>query len=136
MSESCTINATVLQAVVAHATREQPRECCGILLGRDASIVEAVPVENIAGSPNRFLLDPKGHIETQREARRRGLDLLGFYHSHPHSAPVPSVTDVNEGTDDGALHLIVGQQDGQWSVRIFRLAGGVSREVAVTTDRG
>ena len=48
-----------------------------------------------------------GQLGEQR-ARETGLDLLGFYHSHPHSVPVPSPTDLAESTYPDALQIIVG----------------------------
>ena len=74
---------------MAHARAEAPAECCGMLVGRDASIDEAVQAKNIGAGPTRFLVDPKDHIDARRAARRRGLEVLGFYHSHPHSPAWP-----------------------------------------------
>ncbi len=43
---------------------------------------------------NRFMLDPRTHIRLQREARERGLSIVGFYHSHPTGSPQPSAFDA------------------------------------------
>ncbi|PYR25582.1 MAG: hypothetical protein DMF98_11715, partial [Acidobacteria bacterium] len=65
-----------LEAVVAHARAEAPRECCGLLLGRPDSVSEAVAARNIAAMATRFLVDPQDHINTLRAARGRGLEIL------------------------------------------------------------
>lgn len=128
-SDSCTITKGALDAILAHAAREQPGECCGVLLGQRLDIVDAVPVRNAADSPNRFVLDPKGHIDARRAARHRGLVVVGFYHSHPRSAPVPSATDLAEAFDHESLQLIVGRTGAAMEGRVFRFDRGVAVEI-------
>jgi proteasome lid subunit RPN8/RPN11 len=95
-------------SIISHATETAPAECCGLLLGRCTSIVEARPTRNAAGNPIRnYLIDPHEHFTIIREARRSGLEVLGAYHSHPQSRAVPSETDRAEGFSD-FLFLIVG----------------------------
>ena len=130
--DSCTITRGALDAILAHAERERPRECCGVLLGQGVAIVEAVPVGNIAESPARFELDPRGHIDARRAARRRGLVVVGFYHSHPRSAPVPSGTDLAEAFDDESLQLIVGSVGAVMVGRVFRFDRGAALELPLT----
>ena len=101
------IRHAALDVIVAHARAEAPAECCGMLVGLDASIDEAVRARNIAASPTRFLIDPKDHFAARRAARRRGLEVLGFYHSHPHSPAWPSPTDVTEAAYPDSVYLIV-----------------------------
>jgi proteasome lid subunit RPN8/RPN11 len=118
----CTVRAGVLEAVVAHALGARPSECCGILLGRDDEIVEAVRTGNLAESVNRFLIDPKDHIDARRAARDRGLDVIGFYHSHPSSTGEPSATDLAEASYPDHLYLIVGLASSPPDARLYRLA--------------
>ena len=84
--------------VIAHAREMAPAECCGLLVGSAREIVAAVRAANLADNPSRFLIDPKDHIRARREARARGLDVVGFYHSHPHSDARPSPTDLAEAS--------------------------------------
>ena len=103
-----------------HAERAKPGECCGVLVGRGDEILQAIAARNLADHPNRYLLDPADHIAIRRRARAAGLAVIGFYHSHPHSAARPSATDQAEATYPDHLYLIVGADD----VRLFRLTGG------------
>jgi proteasome lid subunit RPN8/RPN11 len=125
----------VAAAIVAHARREQPRECCGLLIGsadsgdRAATVVEAYAVRNLADDPNRFLVDPRGHIDGLRSARARGLDVVGFYHSHPHSPAQPSARDREEGAYSGPFYVIVSLAQEPPDLRLFRLEGGEFLEV-------
>jgi proteasome lid subunit RPN8/RPN11 len=115
------IAARVLDTIIDHARVTVPRECCGILLGRfeDDEIVQAVAAANLAASPNRYEIDPRDHIAARRIARQSDLTILGFYHSHPHSAPEPSETDLAEVTYRDAFYLIVGRTGESWEARLF-----------------
>lgn len=121
MTEIVTIAASVLEAIVAHARREQPAECCGLLIGAGLAVSEAVAARNRAAAPTRFLIDPKDHIDARRDAHRRGLEVVGFYHSHPHSEPQPSETDRAEAGYRDHLYLIVSLTAEPPAARLFRL---------------
>jgi proteasome lid subunit RPN8/RPN11 len=124
----------VVDAIAAHALREAPRECCGMLIGSGASVTEAAPARNLAEKPTRFLIDPQDHIDAIRGARQRGLAVLGFYHSHPHSPAVPSATDRAEAAYPGDLYLIVSLSDDPPELRLYRLTDGNFRELAFVTS--
>lgn len=96
-------------------------------------MVDGIPTGNIADSPTRFLIDPKDHIDGRREARCRGLDVIGFYHSHPHSPARPSQRDLDEAGYPDHLYLIVGMHVDPPEIRLFMQDGGNFREVAVVT---
>jgi proteasome lid subunit RPN8/RPN11 len=94
--------------MIAHARQQSPDECCGLLLGQTGRIADAVAVTNVAHDPRRrYVIDPREHLRVVREARTRQLDVIGAYHSHPRSAPVPSATDAAEAFS-GFVFLIVG----------------------------
>jgi proteasome lid subunit RPN8/RPN11 len=80
----------------AEGERCFPGECCGVLLGSGSLIREAMPVEN-AREPeeqyHRFRIEPDDLLAAERTARSRGLDILGFYHSHPDAPARPSEYD-------------------------------------------
>jgi desampylase len=95
-------------SIVAHARHASPEECCGLLLGNGDRIVDATPVPNTALDPVRhYLIDPRSHFEVIRDARRRALNVIGAYHSHPRSSSMPSPTDRAEGFGQ-FVFLIVG----------------------------
>jgi proteasome lid subunit RPN8/RPN11 len=82
-----------------HARRAYPHECCGVLFGRESNrskaVVESRPVENARrDSPcNRFLVTAGDFRQFERYARERGLEIVGFYHSHPDGPARPSEYD-------------------------------------------
>ena len=118
-----TIRHAVLGEIAAHAREEAPAECCGLLLGTSSAVVGSVRAKNAAGDPSRFLIDPADHIIGLRDARNRGLNVVGFYHSHPRSAADPSVADRAEANYPGHLYLIAGLATDPPEVRLFRFDG-------------
>jgi proteasome lid subunit RPN8/RPN11 len=126
------IAATVVDAIIAHAREAAPRECCGLLLGSADRIEASVRTRNLAPEPTRFLIDPKGHIDGRRHARERGLDVVGFYHSHARSAAFPSERDRDEAGYPDHLYMIVSLREPS-EARLFRLTAGNFVEVPFVT---
>lgn len=133
------IAANVIDALLAHARRESPRECCGLLIGTDAEVLEAVPADNAADDPSRqFEISPADYVAQIRRCRglaaRDGtpLSVVGGYHSHPHSAPAPSPTDLEQAFG-GFLYLIAGRvgDDATLEVRGYRWVDGKFETVAL-----
>jgi len=118
---------------VAHAREAAPAECCGLLIGRAGEILRADAAANLATLPTRFLIDPKSHIDLRKRARDEGLSVLGFYHSHPASAAVPSATDLEESSYSDVVHLIVGLRGDVAEIRLFRIDGQAFEEIPLTT---
>ncbi|MGI4827458.1 MAG: Mov34/MPN/PAD-1 family protein [Janthinobacterium lividum] len=95
-----------------HGVETYPHECCGILLGR--SFEKGITVEDLmrAGNTrtdsahNRYHIDPRELIAAQREGRKLGLDIVGFYHSHPDHPAQWSQTDFAEAHWFGCSYLI------------------------------
>jgi proteasome lid subunit RPN8/RPN11 len=89
----------LVAAIHEHGQRAYPEECCGALLGSSAggaARVERIrPIDNVREDERqrRFLVDPRDYLAAEREARGRGLELLGFYHSHPDHPAEPSRFD-------------------------------------------
>lgn len=84
-------------AIRAHGRETFPHECCGAMLGRDGAVHEAHPLPNTTeeGPRRRFLVRPDDYRAAEKRARETGLDLLGFYHSHPDHPARPSQYDLD-----------------------------------------
>jgi proteasome lid subunit RPN8/RPN11 len=103
-----------LTTIVAHARRDAPNECCGLLVGRPGEILEAVPASNGASEPTRrYEISPVDYFAQIRRCRRinaaqsERFAVVGAYHSHPRGGPEPSETDVAEAFRD-FVFVIVG----------------------------
>ena len=97
MSVASTLGPGVLEAIREHGAEAYPHECCGALLGRDSTIVEAWALPNTTeeGPRRRFLIRPADYRSAEQRANATGLDLLGFYHSHPDHPARPSQYDLD-----------------------------------------
>jgi proteasome lid subunit RPN8/RPN11 len=114
----------VLDEIAAHARMASPDECCGLLLGTATEIVDAIPSANLADDrTRRFLIDPRTHFDAMRSASERGLAVVGFYHSHPISDPVPSPADLAGAAYPDHWYLIVRPLPTGCDARLFRLSG-------------
>ena len=128
------ISRATIDDIVAHARETAPGECCGLLLGQGDAVVASARAVNIASDPTRrFEIDPQDHIDARRDARRRGLAVLGFYHSHPRSSAGPSPTDLAEANYPDHLYLIVSLAAAAPDLGLFRLEGGNFQATAFVT---
>jgi proteasome lid subunit RPN8/RPN11 len=88
------------QAMVAHARRTYPNECCGAMLGtidgEGKNVREAIALENAfdGAQASRYELRPEDLLAADKAARERGMDLIGIYHSHPDCDAYFSTTDL------------------------------------------
>ena len=118
------VRRDVLDQIARHARDEAPNECCGLLIGTAESVRCARRARNVHASRTRFLIDPEDHFAALRQARARAEEVVGAYHSHPASAPVPSATDVADANDPRLIHLIVSLEDDVENIRAFRYLDG------------
>ena len=122
------VRRRVLDRIEAHARAEAPRECCGLVVGDSSEICEAVATGNVADEPlRRYEISSSDHFALIRRCRAEGVGrtVVGAYHSHPHSLPDPSATDVDQAFLE-FVYLIAGPVDGSapFAVRAYRLDGG------------
>ena len=102
----------VAQKIRQHGADTYPHECCGALLGRDATAPDVIttaagaepPIREILAlfplvnrredSPrNRFSVTAEDVRDAEKAAREKKLDVLGWYHSHPDHPAQPSQYD-------------------------------------------
>jgi proteasome lid subunit RPN8/RPN11 len=128
------MHAAALESVIEHAREAAPHECCGLLLGHGEDITDAVRTRNISDAPaTRFLIDPEDHIVARRAAHARGLDVVGFYHSHPRSPAEPSERDRAECSYPDHLYMIVSVCADPAEVGLFRFDAGNFRRLRFVT---
>jgi proteasome lid subunit RPN8/RPN11 len=88
------------EAMVLHAERTYPNECCGAMLGHiqgdKKTVNEAIALENASTGEQRrhYELRPEDLLSAEKAARQRGLDLIGIFHSHPDCDAYFSDTDL------------------------------------------
>jgi proteasome lid subunit RPN8/RPN11 len=118
----------------AHGEETYPHECCGIMLGK--SDAETINVHQLirAGNTrtdsahNRYNIAPQELIRAQREARKQGLDIVGFYHSHPDHPAQWSPTDFAEAHWFGCAYVITAIEKGAAQITNSFLLTGTTED--------
>jgi proteasome lid subunit RPN8/RPN11 len=130
------IPAQIHQAIVAHAYWCHPEEACGLLAGdAGGNLRMAYPLTNLLASPTNYTIDPAEHVKALRHADRQGWELVGVFHSHPHTRAYPSPTDVRLAVEPDWLYVVVGLEDiHRPSVRGYRIRDGAITEERLTTE--
>jgi proteasome lid subunit RPN8/RPN11 len=131
------IERALLERIVAHARRDFPNECCGMVGVRDGRAVAVHEATNVAASPLRFEVDGLEVMRVEEAFDAEGLTLGAIYHSHTRSEPYPSQTDINfaKGWGPTVEWLIVGvRPDDEPTVRSYRIDDGVPEKVEVEVD--
>jgi len=111
------------EAIRAHGEETYPQECCGVLLAPDGGastargrrIVSSVRAGNTRtdSAHNRYQIAPAELVKIEREARRQGLEIAGFYHSHPDHPALWSTTDFEEAHWIGCSYVITAVDRGK-----------------------
>lgn len=147
------IAPALLDDLIAHAREQYDAECCGMIAyaqangaapataessrasarSADSEPARAMRVHranNIFASRKRFEIDGRELLRTIDEFEGEGWELGAIYHSHTHTAPYPSQTDINFAANwPGLEWVIVGLGGEQPEVRSYLIEDGVVREV-------
>jgi proteasome lid subunit RPN8/RPN11 len=109
--------------LVQYAAEATPREVCGLLAGMGERVVEIVALPNTAGEPlHHYRMDDAAYSRAMFQLQKRQLTVIGFYHSHPSSEPIPSSKDIRQAHYPDTPFLIVGLHGQQarlaaWNIR-------------------
>ena len=127
------LSAGVHAAMVGLAYDGLPYEACGLLGGDPASgkVTVFYPCTNLAASSRVYTVDPKEHLRAERDAERRGLEIVGVMHSHTHTEAYPSLTDVAQAPDPTWHYVIVSLRDDAPTVRSYRIVDDAITEEPV-----
>ena len=122
-------------AIINHAMRDAPRECCGIIAGRGAVPMRLYETHNVAAGNRLYEIDPAQLIDLEfRELPAQGSEIVAIYHSHPASPAYPSATDIELAFWPDAVFLICSLANReQPEVRGFRIRNGAIHEVLISS---
>jgi proteasome lid subunit RPN8/RPN11 len=129
------IPKAIFEAMRSHGEETYPHECCGVLLGQRTPegwrVASAVRAGNTRtdSAHNRYHIAPIELVKIQREATKQGLDIAGFYHSHPDHPAQWSPTDFAEAHWIGCSYVITEVAQGTARVtNSFLLAGSTEED--------
>jgi len=121
--------------MVAAALDAYPYEACGLIAGPPAAGGGAgdraptyYPCTNVAESARVYTIDPEDHLRAEMDAEVRGLEINGVVHSHTHSEPYPSPTDVAAAPDPSWHYVIVSLKRDAPEARSYRIVDGTITE--------
>jgi len=129
------------EALRAHGEETYPNECCGVLLGKnivgEMASVQAINVihqivragnTRTDSAHNRYNIAPQELVKIQRQARGLGLDIVGFYHSHPDHPAQWSKTDFAEAHWLGCSYIITSVEKGKAATTNSFLLSGTEED--------
>lgn len=121
-----TLTAELVEAMVDHARAEYPNEMCGVIVGdRPAAgggrAVRWEPARNRAASPMRYDIHPDDLYRLTVETDDAGEVFWAIAHSHTHSPPRPSLTDIGLAFYPDALYLLVSLADPEPALAAWRI---------------
>lgn len=126
--------------MLAHAYDGLPDEACGLMVGslgdgETADCSRFEPCRNAAESSRIYSIDGRDFMRVERAADDDGLAIVGVMHSHTHTEPYPSVTDVAQAPDPAWHYVIVSLRDELPMLRSYRIIdGGIAEEPVIVSD--
>ena len=130
------ITRSVQLAMIGHAIRGLPDEACGLLGGRYGgdTIERFVPTRNADASTKTYSIGPEGFLAADEAFGPAGLDVVGVMHSHTHTDPYPSPTDVAQADNPlllGWHYVIVSLRQEAPVLRSYAIRDGAIAEEPV-----
>ena len=137
---SIKIPRLLLAELITHAMRDDPNECCGLLIGADGVTDEVHGMTNINSKPiSRYTMQPGELLEAQQKAKKSDREFIAIYHSHTFTQGYPSRTDISNAIEVASIstcHVIVSLvEKTRPVVRAFQINGSSEvTELVIETD--
>jgi len=115
------MHKSVLDGILNHAHADAPLEACGILAGKDDTVVRFFPLKNIDRSAEHFSFDPAEQFSVARAIRSENLKTAAVYHSHPKTPARLSQEDIRLAHDPGVAYVIISLAGGAPVTKAFKV---------------
>ena len=97
LAKSIIISNSDIKALIEHAKSEDPKESCALLIGSEINegwnVKEVFLTENMDDSKINFTISPEEELKVDTIARKKDMEIVCIFHSHPDSDAIPSGTD-------------------------------------------
>lgn len=131
------------QRIVGHCYDGLPDEACGLLGGPlradnmtpVGEVTSVYPCTNVDASARTYTVDSRDHIKALRDAESKGGGLVGVFHSHTHTDPYPSETDLEQALEPYWIYVLVSLRREAPELRAYRITDGTISEVPVEITR-
>ena len=129
------LSPKIKEKLSEHSRIEKPLEACGILGGiienKFYRVSTYYPMSNTEKSAVSFFMDPKEQISVFKTMREKGEELVGVFHSHPHSRAYPSAKDVSMAYYPEALYVILSLENKAPVLKAFSILEGIIKEAEI-----
>lgn len=127
------IPARLLAEMASHAYDSYPEEMCGLMAGPagEGEVAHFYPCHNEAASAMVYTVEPRDFLRADRDAESKGWEIVGVVHSHTHTEPYPSATDVAQAVDHAWFYVIVSLKRESPESRAYRIVDGEITEVPI-----
>ena len=97
LTKSIIISNSDVKTLIEHAKSEDPKESCALLIGSETeegwNVKEIFLTENMDDSKINFTISPEEELKVDTIARKKDMEIVCIFHSHPDSDAIPSGTD-------------------------------------------
>jgi len=120
--------------IIAHARQDAPRECCGLIAGDRAGLVQLFRLTNLDPGTDFYRMDDTELFHRYRAIEEAGQEIAVIYHSHPVSPAYPSPRDVQYAAWSDSYYVICSLAEPSGPrLRAFRIVDGQISEIPITT---
>ena len=132
ISMTLSLTTQAYAEMIGNAYDGYPLEACGLLIGKGSNVHRFVGCTNEAASARVYTIPGKELLRAEMAAEDEGLEIIGVFHSHTHSEPYPSPTDVAQAPDPGWFYVIVSLKREAPEPRCYRIVDGSIVEVPIS----
>jgi proteasome lid subunit RPN8/RPN11 len=128
----------MIDAIVAHARRDHPDECCGVIVGAAGRPTRLIAMDNADRSPTGFTFDSAQWLRVYREVDDADEEFLVVYHSHTMTEAYPSRTDILWSRTTPFPHwlLVSTRSPDELELRSYTIVDGTVAEEQVRVRAG
>ncbi len=121
-----------IEDMISHARSVYPQECCGLLAGNSGIASNTYRMTNTNQSQISYLMEPKEQFVALKDMRKKGIEMIAIYHSHPKTDAEPSITDINLAYYPDAYYIILSLAEPMRpDIRAHRIIDGKAEEVGI-----
>lgn len=117
--------------MIACAYDAYPLEACGLLVGTGSKVHRFVATTNESASARVYSIPGKELLRAEMAAEDDGLEVIGVFHSHTHSEPYPSPTDITQAPDPNWFYVIISLKREAPESRCYRIVDGAVSDVPI-----
>ena len=127
------ISAAQMKQLQSISEQAIPNESCAFLLGSvdNLTVAEVLPLKSAELSPYSFSIAPAALLEAYETAERKGLQVIGIFHSHP-GKPSPSSTDLKYMEINPVVWLIYSSTENKFEAYVAD--NGAKKVQIIVTD--